>query len=171
MHVVCNTPGAGSVIDGKIFVPVDFNDRHYERVSEDLSESDARRLLLIPGFEMFRGDGKVVDDAIMAHQLSRVEDVQSGDPNLRRQVEELQNCCDLLSAQLRDAKVLLDEREQEIARLKALIGEPSMKWTRDRLAEFAESIGLVVNEAQNKQEIFESISARLLNEGAPEAEL
>jgi len=169
MHVICNIPNAGPVmsINGvdKKFVPIEWNGRSYRRVSEDLTEEEGERLLKIPGFELFRGDAEAVAEAVERFERAHIEEVQASDTHKDREIAELQKSCVALRESLSLAKRTLQERDEEVAHLREMIGEPSLRWTRDQLAAFAESIGLVVNEAQSKHDLLDAVSARLAQKG------
>lgn len=164
MHVACTLLNASNRIDGKYFVPIDHNNKKY-LVSEDLSESDGKRLLSIPGYELFRGESKLIADAITKFKQDQVHAVESGDQAKDRMIKELQTNCSILSDQLGKANMKIVELQEESVQLKSAVGEPSMAWSLKRLADHAEGMGLLINKGLSKEDILEMIDAQISEKG------
>lgn len=163
MHVACTLPNASHRIDGKLYVPIELN-KQLHHVSENLTEAEGKRLLQIPGFELFRGDPKLVEQAVRTFKESEVKAVfDDGDKD--RTIAELQRTATLLSDQLGTANMRVMELMEENAELKKQIGEPSSQWPRKRLAEYAEGLGLAVNANDSKEEILEMVESRIAQRG------
>jgi len=164
MHVVCGLPNASNRIDGKLFVPVKVKDRVHH-VSEALTEAEAERLLKIPGFQLFRADPKEVETAVAAFKADNLNAVVSGDGDKDRTIAELQRTLSINSEQLGKANMLILELREENSKLKQQIGEPSLTWSRKSLADYAENLGLIVNQGTSKEEILEMIEASIAQRG------
>lgn len=164
MHVICAIPNASHRIDGKLYVPVKLNDETH-LVSERMSEAEANRLLQIPGFQPWRGDPKIVEQAITQFKQTEIKAVEDRTTDKDQTIRELQRCVSKLSDDLGQANLRIMELVEENTQLKKQIGEPTLQWNRKRLAEYAESMGLVVNNGNSKEEILDMIDTRVAQRG------
>src|SRR5215831_11595132 len=129
MHVICAIPNASHRIDGKLYVPVRLNDATH-LVSEDLSPAEGERLLKIPGFQPWRGEKKLVEQAIIQFKQNEVKAIADQGADKDQTIRELQRCVSKLSDDLGQANLRIMELVEENVELKKQIGEPSVQWNR-----------------------------------------
>lgn len=170
MRVICTLPFTeAEVISGVVFVPMEVAKKPV-RVSDDMPDEGAERLLKIPGYERYRGSDdmtKAVDEAVGKFCAShRADGAALGvDDGKDRTIHELQENLRLTQQELDHVRDRNRDLEAENAALSKELGEPSMNWSRKKLEEKANDFGIPVSTGMKKEEILQAIETHIARKG------
>jgi hypothetical protein len=124
LRVVCNRPNAGSVINGRLFAPVEIEGEQMH-VSELLPPADAERFASIPGYALFDRDENLharrIEDALEVARQTKAAMTDRGSARIRdlqRELAEQQRANQSLTERLQAERARGDRLEGESKKLR-----------------------------------------------------